>query len=468
MVFRNDDLISVAITLLFTFVISGIAPAAVSGSPAPNSKKAITTTIAFGSCHKNNKSAVPSIWDSILREEPGAFVWTGDATYPSQRDPKTGKKRYGPTPPGEIADEFHKLKTNATIGYSQLLDAKVPIYGTWDDHDYGGNDMGKYMSNQTERQASYWHFLGYQPHDHAGIYHSIVIDVPDSSSADGDDDESTRKKNDHSINLILLDTRSFRDDHCIPSVAHRIPLGNVIACTSRWLTAGLHLWKYAGWWGRDGCEQAVILGKDQWAWFEDQLLNSKPSDLTIIVSSVQIWTSNPAMESWGHFPKEKERLWHLLERFYAEKDRGAVMFWSGDVHHGEISGGPGFLEVTSSGMTHHCGQPKLHGRLCRPILEHFTEHRLGPDTFYIGFNYGILQVDWEQRIATVEIKTRDGDTVLSVEQPLEVGENFRLPPFDQIPSTWDGHFQPLLGKSLVVIVSLFLSVLLLRRSKLKG
>jgi alkaline phosphatase D len=403
------------------------------------------TRIAFGSCHKNRKATIPSIWERVVEEEPHAFVWTGDAVYTSHRDPVTHKKRYGPAPPHEIQDAFEDMKVNETIGYTKLLETRIPVYGTVDDHDFGGNDFGKYMPDKKERQEAYWNFLGYRPHDHDGFYHSIDIheNVPQST----DQEDTTIKEKGH-IKLILLDTRSFRDDHCIPSVAHKLPMGNAIACATRWATAGLDLWKYAKWWGMEGCEKANILGDDQWQWLQNELLSST-ADLNIIVSSVQVWTTNPAMESWGQFPKEQERLWNLLQQHYEKSSAaGPVMFWSGDVHHGEIAGHEGYLEVTSSGMTHHCGQPKLYGRLCRPLLENFHEHRFRNDTFFIGLNFGVLQVDWQTRVATVQVKDALGETVLEVEQPLDMS-NPHLPPYQQIPHTWDGHLIPWLLRLLI-------------------
>jgi alkaline phosphatase D len=476
--------------------------------------KATTTTIAFGSCHKNKKSSVPSIWESIVREgesqspiasqsnQPSeqstsstldAFVWTGDAMYPSYYDAKTGKKRYGPASPDEIAQGFAEMKVNTTIGYTRLLQSPhpIPIYGTRDDHDYGGNDMGKHMPDQRARQQVYWDFLGYQPErtiirtgttgspaaHQEGVYHSIEIfprSIMNSNNQENEDnirhDEIPMgddfHQHDNKINVILLDTRTFREDHCIPSVAHRHPLGNVIGCLTRWLTAGLDLWKVASLWGNGGCETASILGEEQWAWLEHELLTST-ADLIIIVSSVQIWTTNPAMESWGHFPKEQERLWTLLQRHYAREDTrniGPVMFWSGDVHHGEVSGKPGFFEVTSSGMTHHCGQPTIYGRLCRPLLENFSEHRFHKDAFFIGLNYGVLRVNWHERVATVEVKNATGGTVLHVEQPLDMGDDFQLPPYNRLPHTWNGHLWPWSMRCLIVLMVLFLSKMWLLRS----
>jgi alkaline phosphatase D len=378
----------------------------------------------------------------------------------------TGKKRYGPASPTELQQGFDALKTNQTIGYTQLLTKKddednnttnMPIFGTWDDHDYGGNDMGQEMPQRRERQNIFWEFLGYRPaaaQQHDGVYHSVELET------DG-----------RLIKLLLLDTRWFRQSHCIPSVAHKMPMGNAIACATRWWTAGLYLSKFAWLWGMDGCEQNELLGEAQWKWLEEELLslsnnsssssssspNANAPELFIIGSSVQVWTTNPAMESWGHFPKEQERLWNLLERHYNNanantntKKAAPVMFWSGDVHHAEIIGQPGYLEITSSGLTHHCGEPKLYGPLCQPLAKTFKNHRYQPDAYYIGYNYGVLEVDWDARIATVQIKNATGGTVLQVDQSLDTP--VQLPAYKELPHTWDGHLIPWLRRVLVAII----------------
>ena len=433
------------------------------------------TRIAFGSCHKNYRATVPSIWEQVVVVEAtaaaaaaaetavqddetplDAFVWTGDAMYPSNRDPVTHKKRYGPAPASELQQGLDAMKTNDTIGYTKLLKANIPVYGVWDDHDYGGNDMGKYMPDRQERQDVFWNFLGYRPHSHDGMYHSI--DIYEKL-------HHKQPNNGGHIKLIFLDTRWFRDDHCIPSVAHKLPMGNAMACATRWATAGLNLWKWAGWWGKKGCERAGILGEDQWKWLREELFSS-PADLHIIVSSIQIWSTNPAMESWGQFPLEQERLWNLLQEYYQQSRSKAVapvMFWSGDVHHAEISGREGYLEVTSSGLTHHCGQPKLYGRLCRPLLENFHEHRYRGDTFYIGLNFGVLDVDWTERVATVQIKNAQGETVLQVQQSLDQSIS-KLPSYQGLPHTWDGHLIPWLWRLLLSLLMAFAMVLFYKTS----
>ena len=73
-----------------------------------------------------------------------------------------------------------------------------------------------------------------------------------------------------------------------------------------------------------------MLGEEQWTWLERQLNDSKAS-MNIVISSIQVLTTNPVVESWGHFPNERERLLTLLNNI-----TGLVIL-SGDVHHAEIS-----------------------------------------------------------------------------------------------------------------------------------
>ena len=47
-------------------------------------------------------------------------------------------------------------------------------------------------------------------------------------------------------------------------------------------------------------------------------------------------TSAAAVESWGHFPRERRRLLSLLEE---TRPRGALLL-SGDVHYAELAGAP--------------------------------------------------------------------------------------------------------------------------------
>ena len=122
----------------------------------------------------------------------------------------------------------------------------------------------------------------------------------------------------------------------------------------------------------------------------------------LIVSSVQLLTSNPLVESWGHFPASKARLLTLL----AETRPAAALVLSGDVHFAEFLGPAAtaaasssrfssysassassasspsaaplssLLEVTSSGLTHSCGLTGLARLACGTVLDLFYRHRL--------------------------------------------------------------------------------------------
>ena len=160
-----------------------------------------------------------------------------------------------------------------------------------------------------------------------------------------------------------------------------------------------------------------MLGEIQWQWFESVLRDSS-ADFHVIVSSVQVLTSNPVVESWGHFPEEKKRLINLLQKL----DPPGLVFLSGDVHHGELSRArvlrssreDVWVEVTSSGLTHTCGDSFINRILCPNMLRMFSKHRLPyrnnfheelisiqqkksdsaikgmKENFYIGKNFGLI------------------------------------------------------------------------------
>ena len=261
---------------------------------------------------------------------------------------------------------------------------------------------------------------------------------------------------------------------------------------------GLLLHRFAWLWGKSGCEYAKVLGDEQWEWLESELLvESIPSvtsleeeeeapELFVILSSIQVWSTNPIMEGWGHFPKEQERMWNLLQTHYNNSDASnrklppaPVLFLSGDVHHAEISGQSGYYEITSSGLTHHCAQNKLYGPVCEPILQTFSGHRQNKqgdsittnddNDYYIGVNYGLLEILEEKHDETIRrsvrasIRNTTGHPVLEVIQPL-AGEGFVpvLPNYNQRAHTWDGHLIPYLQAILLCAVLGLIPVIFLR------
>ena len=74
-----------------------------------------------------------------------------------------------------------------------------------------------------------------------------------------------------------------------------------------------------------------------------------PPQVHLIVSSVQLLTSNPLVESWGHFPVSKARLLALL----AEARPAAALVLSGDVHFAEFLGPAATAAASSSPFSSH-------------------------------------------------------------------------------------------------------------------
>lgn len=297
------------------------------------------TTAAFGSCH-NRKYSSEKTWSSIRETDPQVWFWTGDSVYTKGRKEASLES---------LKYEYDQMKTNGTLGYSNFH-PPLGIYGTWDDHDYGGNDAGRELPKRRERADLFWDFLGRKIENRDGVYSSLTIG------------SAPRK-----VQVIFLDTRWHREQHCIPSVAMKMPLGSGFACLSRWLAAALV---------PNLCpSQSTMLGEEQWKWFEQET-DASDSTVTIIVSSIQVLTTNPMMEGWGHFPSERDRLLRWIAKLSHKK---AVYILSGDVHHGEILDPMSqkedtFLEVTSSGLTHHCAMP-FYGGLCEPLLNTYSSHR---------------------------------------------------------------------------------------------
>jgi hypothetical protein len=191
------------------------------------------------------------------------------------------------------------------------------------------------------------------------------------------------------VKVIFLDTRSFRDDHWIRSVGDVPIKGSALVASSiraAYSTLGFAR-SYAG----------EVLGEQQWAWLESTLRESQQEgvDANIIVSSVQVLTTNPVFESWGHFPVEKKRLFDLLQRV----DPRGLVFLSGDVHLAEISqasftradGERGeWTEITSSGLTHTCADG-ITGFLCPIMMALFSQHRREGASLFLGRNFGTVK-----------------------------------------------------------------------------
>lgn len=267
------------------------------GSTPPNPE---TIRIAFGSCaHEDDPQPM---LDVAIAQQPDLFLYLGDNIYGDTENMDTLRAKYARL---AARPEFQRLR------------AAVPIQAVWDDHDYGWNDAGRHYPFQEESKQVFLDFWrvpkGNARYDHPGIYGVEYL-------------EKAGKR----IQILLLDTRTFRDDLILRAKEDTL----------------LHKNDYVP----NDNPDSTFLGATQWSWLEEQL--RQPADARIVASSNQFGHSYNGWESWTNVPHERQRFLDLIKSTKASR----VFFLSGDVHWGEISRleTPGLYpiyDVTSSGIT---------------------------------------------------------------------------------------------------------------------
>jgi len=304
--------------------------------------------IAFGSCAKQWEPQ--PIWNSISRRDPDVFLFLGDAIYGDWH----GEEVFSPTRESLISD-WERL---AAIPEFAAFRDRIPILATWDNHDYGKHDGGAEFELKDVSKQIFLDFFG-EPEasmrrKRAGIYDAKVF---------GPEGQRTQ--------IILLDTRTFKSPYLIDE-------------RDKDVKAALNI---RGQYLPSIDPDATLLGQEQWDWLEVEL--SKPAEIRFICSSTQVVADEKAMEEWGNYPLERQRLFNLIETTNAN----GVIFLSGNVHYSEISqtdDAPYVLtDFTSSGMTHsEPGYAELNN----------AKRIQGPFT---GFNFGEVSISWNDPAGTI-------------------------------------------------------------------
>ena len=339
----------------------GFAPVAslllMIGCAAPRTKHdAPLNRIAFGSCI--NTQAHPML-DRTLTLPFDLFILLGDNIYADT------------TKPAVMAEKYRVRKESA---FFQSLRKKSPVIATWDDHDFGGNDVGASYPMKVESQKLFCDFMD-EPADsprrkREGVYDAYTFGP-------------TGKR----VQVILLDTRYFRsnlatgENNVVPSGGKYIPHPD---------------------------QGVTMLGEAQWRWLEDQL--RVPADLRIIGSSIQFLSEFSGAEAWANLPREKQRMLDLIQRTKAN----GVLFISGDRHWAELSrldrpGDYPIYDLTSSALT--------------------EEHKRGtstPNRFLDGPtwhepNVGLINIDWRGRGPVVLLELYDVNGVVRIEKRIAFG-----------------------------------------------
>ncbi|MGL4629985.1 MAG: alkaline phosphatase D family protein [Leadbetterella sp.] len=306
----------------------------------------LPTTIAFGSCADEN---LPQpILDVVNSNKPDIFIYLGDNIYGDTQDMNVMREMYG--------------RLGNKPGF-QLLKLQSEILATWDDHDYGANDIGKYYSKKEESKAEFLRFFDPDPKSnrlqHAGIYDSKYY--------------TNGKK---TLQIILLDERTFRNNlRSYDNSVDRDPR-----------------YTYRLSYSRHRSKDSTFLGVEQWEWLEKEL--QKPADLRLICSGSQFGIEFNGYESWVNFPHEQEKLIELIKKHKAK----GVMFLSGDPHYGEFSKMPvtgmyPIYDLTSSGITEtwKFATPNVN-RIQGPVMEN---------------NYGLLTIDWQSEPIRIKAELLD-------------------------------------------------------------
>lgn len=300
------------------------------------------STIAFGSC--SHEDDPEQMWSDIIAQRPDLWIWMGDNIYGDSPDMAVLKAKYD--------------RQKAQPGYQQLI-RTCPVVGTWDDHDYGINDGGKYFRQKEESKKLALDFL----------------DVPAKAKVrkrPGIYDSYTYGPAGKQIKVILLDTRSFRDTVIVSEVPGKRYQPN---------------------------PEGDVLGDEQWKWLEKELKRSS-AQINVIVSSIQFVSTEHGYETWGNFPKSRQRMIDLLIRVKPAN----TFFVSGDRHIAEISKmtieGLSYpiYDFTSSGLTHTWDTPR----------EEKNDYRVGQ--LIVRKNFGVIRIAWDEKLPTVvfEVHGKDG------------------------------------------------------------
>ena len=231
------------------------------------------TNIVFGSCFHRWGLCNVKLAAQIESEKPLAFLINGDIAV-QDRNNNIAMHRAD-----YLLRDFHPA-------WKKLV-ATIPVFTTWDDHDYFDDDLFNIPQGYTQKDKeavckifrTSWNNPPYgMKEDHGGVFFRTRIGPAD---------------------VIMLDNRYFR-------------------------------------------EKGNFLGDTQMKWLEQQLLDCKGP--FIILSSPTMWSDevSEGKDSWGVYdPENREKIFRLIEK----NKIGGVLLISGDRH-----GARGFTIPRPSGF----------------------------------------------------------------------------------------------------------------------
>lgn len=270
------------------------------GEPVPGATGQLKTVdprktrIVFGTCSHRWGLTNPTIWNTMLSRDADALLVYGDVAA-QDRNFEFGLHR------------FDYLERDLISPWEKTV-ANLPVYASWDDHDYLDNDKWGLGKRRMEDEAK------------------------------GTDAERLEVRR---IFQTSWNNPSYGFENANGGIFFRTRIGaaDVIMTDNRYFR------------GTDG----PFLGKGQMKWLEDQLLECKGP--FIIITCGTMWSDYKAegKDSWGKFdPEGREHLFNFIE----EHNIPGVLLLSGDRH-----GARGFKIPRPSGYTFYEFEPaSLGGR----------------------------------------------------------------------------------------------------------
>ena len=340
-------MLTIKIFFIITTIFTSCSSNTKLGKKTPNSKfKGLK--IGFASCLNQDK-AMP-IFSTIKAENFDLFLLMGDNVYgnSSSKDLK------------ELSAAYDKQKQNFN-----KLKLDFPMEAIWDDNDYGLGDGGKeYELKEKSKELflDFWNISANDPRrKRNGLYHEVL-----------------REYNGKSIQILFLDTRSFRDNLKPSDDKGAVGKERYIPYKDSSLT---------------------MLGEKQWQWLVQKF--SKKTDYRFIVSSIQFIAVGHGWECWNNLPYERQRLIDLIDKSNIDH----TVLLSGDRHRGgyyklKTKSNKIISEMTSSSLNVPYSNSEEPGPL-----------RIG--STYSKENYGLIQLNDFSDITKVILKNIKGEVVNS-------------------------------------------------------
>lgn len=225
---------------------------------APVEETSNPIRIAFGSCPHRWGLGNRELWRRIRSRDPHAMLVLGDIAVQDRND------HFGMHRADYLARDLQPV-------WREFV-SKVPIYASWDDHDYFDNDKGGLPE-------------GYVEEDKEGVW-KVFKDSWNNPSYGLDGKGVFTKTRIGQCDVIMTDSRYFR-------------------------------------------EKGNLLGDTQMTWLKNELSNSKAP--FIILSSGSMWSDyvSKGKDSWGAYdPDGREEILSYIQ----ENNIGGVILISGDRH----------------------------------------------------------------------------------------------------------------------------------------